>query len=104
MFFCFRYVFIESYLIMFCVYFTCRVYKENFLLSCKEIGRLPPTFADASAVAQEILDSGFEYDNGTLYFNKFKYVLSTKHTCAICCLSWAYARGLLNMGLRKFFL
>ena len=63
MFFCFRYVFIESYLIMFCVYFTCRVYKENFLLSCKEIGRLPPTFADASAVAQEILDSGFEYDN-----------------------------------------
>lgn len=46
------------------------------MLSCKEIGRLPPTFADASSVAQDILDSGYEYDNGSLFFNTFKLVLS----------------------------
>ena len=43
------------------------------MLACKEIGRLPPVFADASAVAQEILDSGYEYDNGSIYYNQFKY-------------------------------
>jgi len=53
-----------------------RVFKENFLFSCKEIGRLPPVFADASVVAQEILDSGYEYDQGTLFFNTFRTVVS----------------------------
>ncbi|KAF6020150.1 ATP5C1 [Bugula neritina] len=53
-----------------------RTHKDNFMLSCKEIGRLPPTFADASSVAQDILDSGYEYDNGSLFFNTFKSVVS----------------------------
>lgn len=44
------------------------------MFACKEIGRLPPVFADASVVAQTILDSGYEYDNGSMFFNTFKCV------------------------------
>lgn len=50
-----------------------RTHKDNLMFVCKDIGRLPPVFADASVVSQEILDSGYEYDHGSLYFNKFKY-------------------------------
>jgi len=41
-----------------------------------DIGRLPPQFGDASKVASAILNSGFEYDVGKLYYNQFKSVVS----------------------------
>ena len=41
-----------------------------------DIGRLPPQFGDASKVASAILNSGFEYDVGKMYYNQFKSVVS----------------------------
>ncbi|CAL2042260.1 hypothetical protein CAEBREN_08131 [Caenorhabditis brenneri] len=53
-----------------------RVYAKHFLVSGNEIGRAPPTFADASIAAKAVLDSGFDFETGTIVFNKFKSVVS----------------------------
>lgn len=53
-----------------------RVYGKHFLATGNEIGRTPPTFGDASVAAKAILDSGFEFDEGAIIFNKFKTVVS----------------------------
>jgi len=53
-----------------------RVYGKNFLVTGNEIGRTPPTFADASVAAKAILDSGFDFDEGAIIFNRFKTVVS----------------------------
>lgn len=57
-----------------------RTWAKNFLLTVKELGRKPPTFADASEVAQAIMDSGYQFDNGSLYYNHFRTVVSYKPT------------------------
>ena len=38
-----------------------------------ELGRKPPMFEEASFIAEQILDSGYEFDSGELMYNKFKY-------------------------------
>lgn len=43
------------------------------MLNCKEIGRKPPSFGDASIVATELLNSGYEFDQGSVIFNRFRY-------------------------------
>ena len=43
-----------------------------------EIGRLPPTFNDASKVANAILTSGYDFDEGKLLFNYYKSVVSNE--------------------------
>lgn len=53
-----------------------RVYADNILLACNEVGRLPPTFAEASLVAQETVNSGYEYQSGLVHYNKFKNAAS----------------------------
>lgn len=53
-----------------------RTHSSYFLLSSNEVGRLPPTFAESSFVAQEILNSGYEYDVASIYYNKFKSAVS----------------------------
>ena len=53
-----------------------RLYRENLVATVNEIGRKPPTFADASALANLVLDSGFTFSQGTIYFNRFKSVVS----------------------------
>ncbi|GAU93686.1 hypothetical protein RvY_05584 [Ramazzottius varieornatus] len=53
-----------------------RTMRDNFLLSVKELGRMPPTFGDASEVAEAILSSGYEFDSGSIYYNRFKSVVS----------------------------
>ncbi|XP_069764327.1 ATP synthase subunit gamma, mitochondrial isoform X2 [Narcine bancroftii] len=55
-----------------------RNYGGNLLLTFKEVGRKPPTFGDASFIATELLNSGFEFDKGSVIFNKFKSVISYK--------------------------
>lgn len=47
-----------------------------FFVIALQIGRLPPTFLDASRVAIEVLQSGYEYTHGTIVYNKFKTVVS----------------------------
>ncbi|KAG7454638.1 hypothetical protein MATL_G00261790 [Megalops atlanticus] len=55
-----------------------RTHGKHFLINCKEVGRKPPTFADASLIATELLDSGFEFDQGTIFYNRFRSVISYK--------------------------
>ncbi|XP_075967900.1 ATP synthase F(1) complex subunit gamma, mitochondrial isoform X2 [Anarhichas minor] len=55
-----------------------RTHKQHIILNCKEIGRKPPSFGDASIVASELLDCGYEFDQGTIIFNRFKSVISYK--------------------------
>lgn len=57
-----------------------RVYAKNILLSVNDIGKKTITFTDASAIAAEILNSGFEFDSGDIFYNKFKSVISYKTT------------------------
>ncbi|XP_040579941.1 ATP synthase subunit gamma, mitochondrial [Lepeophtheirus salmonis] len=57
-----------------------RFFAKNILMVGSEIGRLPPQFGDASKIASNIMQSGFEYDVGRLMYNKFKSVVSYKTT------------------------
>lgn len=53
-----------------------RVYPSNILLSVNDIGKKTITFLDASLIANEILNSGYEFDSGDLLYNRFKSVIS----------------------------
>jgi len=57
-----------------------RLYAPNILMSFNDFGKKPPVFDDATAVANAILDSGFEFDRGQLLYNKFKSVVSYETT------------------------
>jgi len=53
-----------------------RTHAGNILLSVNEIGKRPIIFADASAIAQQLLNSGFEYDSVEIVYNKFKSAIA----------------------------
>ncbi|XP_036616017.1 ATP synthase subunit gamma, mitochondrial isoform X3 [Trichosurus vulpecula] len=55
-----------------------RTHSDHFLVTFKEVGRKPPTFGDASVIALELLNSGYEFDEGSIIFNRFKSVISYK--------------------------
>merc|ERR1712038_1607061 len=55
-----------------------RLFAKNILCVGSEIGRLPPQFGDASEIANAILNNGFEFDAGKMYYNEFKSVVSYK--------------------------
>merc|ERR1739844_220217 len=55
-----------------------RTHSNNLLLSVSEVGKKPPVFPEASFVAQEVLDSGFQFDLGEMYYNFFRSVVSFK--------------------------
>ncbi|XP_061570572.1 ATP synthase subunit gamma, mitochondrial isoform X3 [Cololabis saira] len=55
-----------------------RTHGKHIMLNCKEIGRKPPTFGDASIVATELLNSGYEFDQGSVVYNRFRSVISYK--------------------------
>lgn len=55
-----------------------RTHGKHILMNCKEVGRKPPTFTDASAIATELLDSGYEFDQGSIIYNRFRSVISYK--------------------------
>lgn len=57
-----------------------RQYGKNIVGSVNDIGKRPPTFDHASQVAALILDCGFEFDYGKLYYNIFKSVVSYNTT------------------------
>ncbi|KAM3720137.1 ATP synthase subunit gamma [Dirofilaria immitis] len=54
------------------------LHANHVLFSCNEIGRLPPTFEDASIIAAKILSSDFKFDKGFILYNKFRSVVSYK--------------------------
>lgn len=51
----------------------CRNHGSHILINCKEVGRKPPTFTDASVIASELINSGYEFDQGSIIFNRFRY-------------------------------
>ncbi|KAF6715448.1 ATP synthase subunit gamma, mitochondrial [Oryzias melastigma] len=55
-----------------------RTHGKHIMLNCKEIGRKPPSFGDASIIATELLNSGYEFDQGSIIFNRFRSVISYK--------------------------
>jgi len=50
--------------------------EEKFLITASEICRNPPTFADVACVAEALLDSDFEWSNGTIYYNYHKSAMT----------------------------
>jgi len=55
-----------------------RLFPKQILTVGSDIGRLPPQFGDAAKIATAILNCGFEFDSGKLYYNEFKSVVSYK--------------------------
>lgn len=53
-----------------------RIFAKNIVCVGSEIGRLPPQFGDASKIANAIMNAGFQYDHGRLFFNRFRSVIS----------------------------
>lgn len=53
-----------------------RIYGKSIMLACNEVGRLPPTFIDASKLADAILKSGYKFSSGEIVYNRFKSVVS----------------------------
>jgi len=53
-----------------------RKHAKHIILAVNEIGRLPPTFMDASKMAIAILNSGYEFSSGKIIYNRFKSVVS----------------------------
>lgn len=50
--------------------------KEYFLITCAEISRNPPTFAEASEIANAIIESGYEWKNATIVYNYHKSAMT----------------------------
>uniref|UniRef100_A0A287DD00 ATP synthase subunit gamma n=1 Tax=Ictidomys tridecemlineatus TaxID=43179 RepID=A0A287DD00_ICTTR len=55
-----------------------RTHLDQFLVTFKDVGTKPPTFGDASVIALELLNSGYEFDEGSIIFNQFRSVISYK--------------------------
>lgn len=55
-------------------------FPDNILMMFNDFGKRPPTFADATIVANAILQSGYEFDEGVILFNRFKSVISYETT------------------------
>lgn len=53
-----------------------RLFAKNILFVCNELGRLPAQFLDASKLANEIMTCGYEFTEGTIFYNRFKSVVS----------------------------
>lgn len=57
-----------------------RVFPKNVLMVASELGRLPPTFLDASKLANEIINLPYQFTDGKILYNKFKSVVSYNMT------------------------
>ncbi|RZC42918.1 ATP-synt domain containing protein [Asbolus verrucosus] len=53
-----------------------RLYGKNIILAANEIGRLPPSFNDASKLTDAILKSEYSFGSGQIVYNQFKSVVS----------------------------
>ncbi|VDN33616.1 unnamed protein product, partial [Dibothriocephalus latus] len=53
-----------------------RQHSSRYLLSFADVGKKPPTFEDASTIAQALINCDFEFDKASLFYNKFKSVVA----------------------------
>ncbi|XP_025413301.1 ATP synthase subunit gamma, mitochondrial [Sipha flava] len=51
-----------------------RLYSDNIAVVANEVGRKPPTFLDASKVANQLVQ--LDYNSGKIIYNRFKSVVS----------------------------
>lgn len=49
-----------------------RTQGKNIILSFTEVGKKPPVFAEATAMAHTILNCGVEFDTAEIIYNRFK--------------------------------
>jgi len=57
-----------------------RQFKANVMMTFNDYGRKPPVFRDAAVVANAIIDTDYNYDVASMYFNTFRSVVSYKVT------------------------
>jgi len=57
-----------------------RVFPKNVVLQFNDFGKKAPTFNDAVIVANTIISSGVEFEQGILLYNKFRTVVSYQAT------------------------
>jgi len=57
-----------------------KLFSANMLLCCNEVGRTAPTYQDAAAVASAIINSGYEFGSGKVFYNRFKSVVAYETT------------------------
>jgi len=57
-----------------------RLFSQNILAAYSDYGRRPPTFDDATTVADYVINCGFKFERGLIIFNKFKSVVSYNTT------------------------
>ncbi|XP_065316603.1 ATP synthase subunit gamma, mitochondrial-like isoform X2 [Gordionus sp. m RMFG-2023] len=57
-----------------------RLFAKHILLTFSNVGKTSATFADASFIVQNLLESGYEFDTCNMYYNVFKSVVSYKST------------------------
>lgn len=57
-----------------------RMFKDNLIMVGSEYGRLPPTFTDASKIANAVLNCGVDFDKATMIYNHFHSLVSYKQT------------------------
>eukprot|EP01137_Pigoraptor_chileana_P009544 Opistho-2@57994 len=57
-----------------------RTLPKEILMHFTEVGKKPATFTEASAIAQEIINSGYEFETAKIIFNRFKTAISYETT------------------------
>merc|ERR1712168_1481039 len=57
-----------------------KTHGTNILSTLNELGRKPPLFEQASFIAEQVIDSGYEFDVCKLMYNKFKNSISYELT------------------------
>jgi len=55
-------------------------YPNNILMMFNDFGKRPPSFGDATTVANAILNCGYEFEQGVILYNRFKTVVSYETT------------------------
>ncbi|XP_063715579.1 ATP synthase subunit gamma, mitochondrial-like [Symsagittifera roscoffensis] len=53
-----------------------RTHAKNIFLTFKDVGKVMPSYGEASLIASEIIDKIGDFDMGHVYYNKFKSVVS----------------------------
>lgn len=49
-----------------------KAYGHKFIMSATEVGRLPTQFGESAFIAQEIINTGYEFNKCHIYHNEFK--------------------------------
>ncbi|GFX97649.1 ATP synthase subunit gamma, mitochondrial [Trichonephila clavipes] len=57
-----------------------RYFAKNILSVFSDYGKKPPTFEDATTVADYVINCGFQFERGIILYNRFKSVVSYNTT------------------------